>query len=107
MVRVRRARLDPATMDRLQRRPDARELSDAGLRRALAAGWWRGCGLEPLPAEVRAAELSWRKRLRARTRAALCTRVGLTESELLRACEELALERLALDTPHPQTPAGP
>ncbi|MFL5409376.1 MAG: TfuA-like protein, partial [Myxococcales bacterium] len=104
---VRRARLDPAKIARLQRRPDARELSDAGLRRALLAGWARECGLEPLPGEVRAAELSWRKRLRARTRAALCTRTGLTESELLRACEELALERLALDHAQRMIADGP
>src|SRR3954467_1540409 len=104
---VRRARLDPATMERLQGRPAARELSDAGLRRALVAGWARECGLEPLPAEVRAAELSWRKRLRARARAALCRRVGLTESEVLRACEELALERLALDHAQRMIADGP
>jgi hypothetical protein len=104
---VRRARLDPARIAQLQRRPDAQELSDAGLRRALLAGRARECGLEPLPEEVRAAELSWRKRLRARTRAALCDRTGLTESELLRACEELALERLVLDHAQRMVADGP
>lgn len=94
---VRRARLDSAEIERLRRRSDSRELAEAGLRRALIAGWARECGLRPSPREVRAAELSWRKRLRLRTRAALCVRTGLTEAELLRACEELALEKLALD----------
>jgi hypothetical protein len=56
---------------------------------------------------VRAAELSWRRRLRARTRDALCVRTGLTESELLRACEELALERLALDHAQRMSADGP
>jgi hypothetical protein len=104
---VRRTRLDPAKIARLRRRPDARELSDAGLRRALLAGWARECGLEPQPGEVRAAELSLRKGLRARTRAALCNRTGLTESELLRTCEELALERLALDHAQRMIADGP
>jgi len=94
---VRRTRLDSADIDRLRRRSDAAELADAGLRRALLAGWARECGLRPLPREVHAAELSWRKRLGIRTRSALCIRTGLTEAEVLRACEELALERLALD----------
>jgi hypothetical protein len=94
---VRRARLDPTELARLRGRPDACELADAGLRRALLAGWARELGLQPLLREVRAAERSLCKRLGVRTRAALCVRTGLTESELLRACEELALERLAID----------
>ena len=95
--RVRRTRLDPMELLRLRGRPDARELADAGLRRALLAGWAREVGLQPLLLEVRAAERSLRKRLGVRTRAALCVRTGLTGSELLRACEDLALERLAID----------
>jgi len=95
--RVRRARLDPTGLVRLRGRPDARELTDAGVRRALLAGWAREVGIEPLAREVRAAERSLRKRLGLRTRAALCVRTGLTAAELLRACEELALERLAID----------
>jgi hypothetical protein len=104
---VRRARLDPAKIARLRRRPDAQELSDAGLGRALLAGRARECGLQPLPEAVRAAEHSLRKRLGARTRVALCTRTGLTESELLRACEELALERLVLDHAQRMVADGP
>jgi hypothetical protein len=95
--RVRRARLDPTELARLRGRPDARELADAGLRRALLAGWARELGLQPLLREARAAERSLCKRLGVRTRAALCVRTGLTGSELLRACEDLALERLAID----------
>jgi len=95
--RVRRARLDPTELDRLRGRSDARELADAGLRRALLAGWAREVGIEALPREVRAAERSLCKRLGLRTRAALCVRTGLTAAELLRACEDLALERLAID----------
>jgi len=94
---VRRARLDEAELARLRGRPDARELVEAGLRRALLAGWARECGLQPLAGEVRAAERSWRERLGVRTRAELCVRTGLTGSDLVRACEELALERLAID----------
>ena len=104
---VRRARLDPAKMEELRRRPDARELADAGLRRALLAGRARECGLEPTPGEVRAAEISLRQRLRVRTRTALCIRTGLTGSELLRACEDLALERLVLDHAQRMVADGP
>jgi hypothetical protein len=104
---VRRARLDRAEIARLRRRPDAQEVSDAGLRRALLAARARECGLQPLPGEVRAAEHSLRKRLRAPTRVALCTRTGLTESELLRACEELALERVVLDHAQRMVADGP
>jgi hypothetical protein len=94
---VRRARLDEAELSRLRERPDARELREAALRRALLAGWARECGLQARAAEVRAAERSWRERLGARTRRELCGRTGLTASDLVRACEELALERLVID----------
>ena len=42
---VRHRRLDPALLERLRARPDAAALADAGLRRALLAGWARSLGL--------------------------------------------------------------
>jgi len=78
----------------LWRRSDAKALADAGLRRALLAGWARELGLRPSPQEVLAAEKEWRRALRTRD---LCAATGLDAAEVLRFCEELALERLVLD----------
>jgi hypothetical protein len=77
--------------------PRARELADAGLRRALIAGRARELGLQPAPGEVGAAELIWLRSLRLPDRGALCARTGLTEADVVRLCEEIALERLMLD----------
>jgi hypothetical protein len=67
---------------------------DAGLRRALLAGWAREQGLRATPAEIGAAEKSWQSALRA---ADLGAATGLDRAEVLRLCEALALERLVLD----------
>ncbi|TMA30239.1 MAG: hypothetical protein E6J78_00165 [Deltaproteobacteria bacterium] len=94
---VRRRKLREAEVRSLWSRPDARDLADAGLRRALIAGFARELGLAPDEGEVRAAELLWLRRLGLRDRAALCARSGMTEAEVARMAEELALERLMLD----------
>lgn len=86
---VRFRRLDGAAA------PDA--LADQGLRRLLLAAQAREAGLRATTGEIAAQEESLRRRLRAGDRAALCARTGLDEAELLRACEDLALERLCLD----------
>ena len=95
---VRRKRafegLPGAVGEALWRRSDAKALADAGLRRALLAGWARELGLRPSPQEVRAAEKDWRRSLRTRD---LSAATGLDTAEVLRLCEELALERLVLD----------
>jgi len=78
LVRRRRA---PA--GELWSRADARDLADAGLRRALLAGWARESGLRPMPAEIEA--------MRGAVPA------DLEPDVALRLCEELALERLVLD----------
>jgi hypothetical protein len=92
-VRRRRVFLD-SVVERLRRRADARQLADAGLRRALLAGWARESGLRPSPAEVRDAEETWRRLLRTRD---LGMATGLDADQVLRVCEELALERVVLD----------
>jgi hypothetical protein len=92
---VRRRRL--SDLRSLWSRPDAQDLKDAGLRRALIAGHARELGLKPSAGEVRAAESTWLRSLRLRDRAALCQRTGLSEADVLRLAEELALERLMLD----------
>jgi hypothetical protein len=97
---VRRRRLEQeVAVRRLARRRDAQQLAEAGLRRALLAGKAREHGLRPLPEELRAAEARWRRALGVGVgnRASLCARTGLTEADVLRFCEELALERLVLD----------
>ena len=73
---VRRRKLtdaEPPLLERLQMRSDAAELRDAGLRRALLAGWARELGLS------------------AAIDAELASRLGA------RLAEEVALERLMLD----------
>ena len=88
---VRRRR---ATAGELWRRPDAAVLADAGLRRALLAGWARELGLRVTKPEIEAAQEIWRRTLRTRD---LPGATGLDAAEVLRFCEELALERLVLD----------
>jgi hypothetical protein len=92
-VRRRRGFVD-SVVEILRRRADAPALADAGLRRALLAGWARELGLRPSPEEVRAAEKEWRRSLATRD---LSAATGLDTAEVLRLCEELALERLVLD----------
>ena len=72
---ARRRRLGAATGSRAE--------VEAGLRRALLAGWAREQGLSPAPAEVAAALRRVRK--------------GLPEDERLRLAQDLALERLVLE----------
>jgi len=94
---VRRLRLRQtagAELDRLWMRGDARDLADSGLRRALLAGWARELGLRPTAREISAAERAW---LRGRSRKTISARSGLTEADILRLCEDIALERLILD----------
>ena len=86
LVRRRRAQAGE-----LWQRPDAAALADAGLRRALLAGWARDLGLRATAAEVEAARAAWRTAAGARAEAAL------DAAQALRFCEELALERLVLD----------
>ena len=88
---VRRRR---ASAGELWRRPDASTLADAGLRRALLAGWARELGLRATAAAIEAAQQQWRRALRTRD---LPAATGLDAAEVLRVCEELALERLVLD----------
>jgi hypothetical protein len=72
---VRRRRIGAVTGSRAQ--------AEAGLRRALLAGWAREQGLSPAPAELAAALRRVRK--------------GIPEDERLRFAQDLALERLVLE----------
>ncbi|MDY7225622.1 TfuA-like protein [Hyalangium rubrum] len=82
----------------LQREPDSVELAEAGLRRALLAGWARTLGLVPTVEEVKAAEAEWWRQhgVRPTGREEFLLACGLDAPGLRRLCEELALERLAL-----------
>jgi hypothetical protein len=71
---ARRRRLGTVTGSRAQ--------EEAGLRRALLAGWAREQGLAPAPAEVAAALRRVRR--------------GIPEDERIRLAQDLALERLTL-----------
>jgi hypothetical protein len=98
-----------AVLARLLRAPDSEELAEAGLRRALLAGWARSLGLEPTAEEVRAAEAEWWRhhRVRPRERKAFLSACGMDGPGLRRLCEERALERLVLARASHLVPEGP
>jgi hypothetical protein len=82
----------------LQRAPDSVELAEAGLRRALLAGWARSLGLMPTDEELEAAEAEWWRnhRVKSSERESFLGACGLDGPGLRRLCEERALERLVL-----------
>jgi hypothetical protein len=98
-----------AVLARLQQEPDSEELAEAGLRRALLAGWARSLGLEPTAEEVRAAEVEWWRhhRVKPAERDAFLSACGLDGPGLRRLCEEKALERLVLAQAPRLLPEGP
>lgn len=93
----------------LQREPDSEALAEAGLRRALLAGWARSLGLEPTAEEVKQAEGEWWRRheVRPPEREAFLGACGLDGPGLRRLCEEWALERLLLSQASRLLPEGP
>jgi hypothetical protein len=100
LVRNRRLRdAMPGALEALRVRADAGALRDAGLRRALLAGLLRELRLRPSPRDVARAEQGWLRSLGVprRDRAAFLRASGLTAPEARRLCEDVALERLALD----------
>ncbi|WP_224369762.1 TfuA-like protein [Hyalangium versicolor] len=96
-------------MAALQRAPDSVELAEAGLKRALLAGWARSLGLEPDEEEVEAAEAEWWRShgVRSSERDAFLAASGLDGPGLRRLCEERALERLMLSHAQRVLPDGP
>jgi hypothetical protein len=96
-------------MAALQREPDSTELGEAGLRRALLAGWARTLGLTPTAEEVKAAETEWWKHhgVRPAGREEFLSACGLDGPGLRRLCEERALERLVLAHAQRLLPDGP
>jgi hypothetical protein len=93
----------------LQREPDSVELAEAGLRRALLAGWARSLGLVPSSDELRSAEAQWWRhhRVQPSEREAFLATCGLDGPGLRRLCEERALERLVLTHAQRLLPDGP
>ncbi|MGZ3459400.1 MAG: TfuA-like protein [Archangium sp.] len=93
----------------LRAAPEARELAEAGLRRALLAGWARTLGLVPTPEEVARAEAEWWAQLDLppEEREAYLAAGGLDAHESRRLCEERALERLMLEHAARVLPDGP
>ncbi|MFL5271396.1 MAG: TfuA-like protein [Anaeromyxobacteraceae bacterium] len=93
----------------LRRRPDAPALEDAGMRRALLAGFARALGLAASSdAAARAAE-AWRGEL-GLTRAGFARHLaacGLDPADAARLFDDLALERLLLDAAARAVPDGP
>jgi hypothetical protein len=96
-------------LEALERAPDNLELAEAGLRRALLAGWARSLGLVAGEEEVRAAEAEWWRRhgVRASGREEFLGACGLDGPGLRRLCEERALERLVLAHAQRLLPDGP
>lgn len=93
----------------LERAPDSVELAEAGLRRALLAGWARSMGLGPTEDEIQSAEAEWWRRheVRPAARDTFLAACGLDGPGLRRLCEERALERLALSHAQRLLPDGP
>jgi hypothetical protein len=93
----------------LEREPDSVEMAEAGLRRALLAGWARSLGLVPTAEEVQGAEAEWwrRHKVPVAGREAFLVACGLDGPGLRRWCEERALERLALSHAQRLLPDGP
>ncbi|KFE71896.1 TfuA-like protein [Hyalangium minutum] len=93
----------------LQQEPDSAALAEAGLRRALLAGWARSLGLEPTAEEVKQAEDEWWRRhgVRPPDREVFLGACGLDGPGLRRLCEEWALERLVLSHAARLLPEGP
>jgi hypothetical protein len=96
-------------MAALQRAPDSTEMGEAGLRRALLAGWARTQGLTPTAEELKAAETEWWKHhgVRPAGREEFLSACGLDGPGLRRLCEERALERLVLAHAQRLLPDGP
>lgn len=96
-------------MAALQREPDSTELGEAGLRRALLAGWARTLGLMPTAEEVKAAETEWWRHhgVKPAGREEFLSECGLDGPGLRRLCEERALERLVLAHAQRLLPDGP
>lgn len=96
-------------LDVLREAPDAAELAEAGLRRALLVGWARTMGLSATPAEVAEQEASWwqERGVPQRRRDAWLAANGLDADGLRGLCEELALERLVLTHATRLLPDGP
>jgi hypothetical protein len=96
-------------LEALREAPEAAELAEAGLRRALLAGWARTLGLVPSAEEVARAEAEWwaHQGVAPEGRAAWLAANGLDVHELRRLCEERALERLTLEHASRLLPDGP
>lgn len=88
---------------------DAGELAEAGLRRALLAGWARSLGLAATEAEVAEVEAAfWREHgVRTAARDGYLAACGLDAAVFRRLCEDVALEQLALRHAQRLLPDGP
>ncbi|OJT23289.1 hypothetical protein BO221_20725 [Archangium sp. Cb G35] len=93
----------------LRAAPEARELAEMGLRRALLAGQARSLGLRATDEEVLRAEEEWWELLGLppEERETYLVSCGLDEHEVKRLCEDRALERLMLEHASRVLPDGP
>ncbi|MFP2913175.1 hypothetical protein ACLESD_50865, partial [Pyxidicoccus sp. 3LFB2] len=96
-------------LDALKEAPDAVELAEAGLRRALLAGQARTWGLTATADEVAEEESAWwdERGVAPAQREAWLSMSGLDAVGLRRLCEERALERLVLEHAPRLLPDGP
>jgi hypothetical protein len=96
-------------LEALREAPDAVEMAEAGLRRALLAGQARTLGLTATSDEVDAEEAAWwdARGIASGRREAYLAACGLDTVGLRRLCEELALERLVLAHAPRLLPDGP
>ena len=96
-------------LEALATHPDAAALEQAGLRRALLAGWARTLGLRPSDEELAQTEAAWweQRRVPPARREAFLAASGLDAAQLRRLMEERALEALVLAHAERMLPDGP
>ncbi|MBX5480261.1 MAG: hypothetical protein IRZ16_00205 [Myxococcaceae bacterium] len=103
LVRRRRLASSSAHLEALARRSDAREWIDAGLRRALLAGWARSRGVRAEARALAQARAEWLRAIAPRTPDDL----GLDEGQIAALMEDVVLERFVLDHAERWLPDGP
>lgn len=109
LVRQRRLAAHAEVLKAMRARPDAHELRDAGLRRALLSGWARTRGFRVTPRQVQQERERWLRALKIpkRDEERFLRSLALDEAQLLRLLEDVLLERRMLEDARRMLPDGP
>lgn len=109
LVRTRRLQSHSAVLEALSGRPDAAEMTDAGLRRALLAGWARSRGMRVSKKALVQARTQFLEAHapNADAQEQFLVDCGLDEGQLQNLLEEVLLERQVLEHATRMLPDGP